>query len=142
MPKLSDLYPSKWLTAAEMDENGIIVTIRDISVEKMADGIEKPVLHFDEIDKGLVLNKTNAKAIEKMYGDDTDNWEDERISIYPTYVDFKGEQVEAIRVKPKKPVPAVKVAANGPAKRSKKTATPLTQEDADAASDDDDGPPF
>ena len=113
MPKLSDLYPSKFLTAAELEEEGIIVTIRDITIEKMVDGTEKPCLHFDEVEKGLILNKTNAKAIEKMYGDDTDNWEDERISLFPTYVDFKGEQVEAIRVKPKKPKPAIKAASNG-----------------------------
>ncbi len=137
MPKLSDLYPSKWLTAAELEEDGIIVTIRDIQVEKMADGIEKPVLYFDEISKGLVLNKTNAKAIEKLYGDDTDNWEDERVSIYPTFVDFKGEQVEAIRIKPKKPKPSVKVADNG-AGKSKKPAAAMTQAEADDLAD----PPF
>jgi len=107
---MSALYPSKWLKADDLAEEGIIVTVRSLDIEKMPDGAEKPVLYFDEIEKGLVLNKTNANAIEKMYGDDTDGWEDERISIFPTYVDFKGEQVAAIRVKPKKPKPAMKKA--------------------------------
>ena len=150
MPKLSQLYPSKWLTAADLDENGIIVTIRSIDMAKLPDGNEKPVLHFDEIEKGLVLNKTNAKAIEKMYGDDTDDWEDERISLYPTWVDLRGEQVEAIRVKPKKPKPAVKETTARTKPNGATTAAvtnpskvqPLTQAEADDDGDDEDEAPF
>ena len=144
MPKLNDLYPSKFLTAAELDEDGIIVTIRDITIEKMGDGMEKPCLHFDESDKGLILNKTNAKIIGKMYGDDTDNWEDERISLYPTYVSFKGDQVEAIRVKPKKPKPImmgnqVIPGTDDTPVKSRKPAPVMTQDEVD---DDDGHPPF
>ncbi len=146
MAKLSQLYPSKWLTAADLPEEGIIVTIRSMDIEKMTDGAEKPVLYFDEIEKGLVLNKTNAGAISKMYGDETDAWEDERISLFPTFVDFKGEQVEAIRVKPKKPKPAVKATAERAAKPAAKPVTnpskvqPMTQEEVDEDDGDDEAP--
>ena len=141
MPKLSQLYPSKWLTAADLPEEGIIVTIVDVTIEKMTDGVEKPVLHFSEVEKGLVCNKTNAKAIEKMYGDDTDDWTDERISLFPTYTDFGGEQVECIRVKPKKPKAEVKVTKN--ANKSTAIFTPMTQAEADAVlSGDEDELPF
>src|SRR5277367_6620371 len=107
MPRLSELYPSKYLSAGDLDDDGIIVTIRSIDVEKMRDGTDKPVLYFDEIEKGLALNKTNAKTIEKMYGDDTDNWEDERITLFPSEVVFNGENVACIRVKAKKPKPVL-----------------------------------
>jgi hypothetical protein len=131
MAKLSQLFPSKWLKAADLPEEGIIVTIRSMDTEKMPDGAEKLVLYFDEVEKGLVLNKTNANAIEKMYGDETDDWEDERISLFPTFVDFKGEQTEAIRVKPKKPKPKLATADAKPVKASGKQAPVSRAEDED-----------
>lgn len=134
MPRLSDLYPSRYLKADDLPEEGIIVTIRSVELEKMTDGKDKPVIYFDEIEKGLVCNKTNANTIGKMYGDDTDQWEDERVTIFPSEVSFQGEMVDCIRVKPKKPKPEIKVVAG-----SKKPAQPVTQEEID---DEEDGTPF
>ncbi len=124
MPSISNFYPAKWLTAADLSERGLVLTIGDVTLEKMSDGNEKPVISFVEHEKGLVCNKTNAKTIAKLYGDDTDDWSGQQITIYPTKVDFKGERVDAIRVNHKKPKPL-------PKGKSNKPAEPLSQAEAD-----------
>ncbi len=144
MPRLGDLYPSKYLVADDIPEEGIIVTVRSVEIDKMRDGTAKPVLYFDEIEKGLVCNKTNANTIGKMYGDDTDNWEDERVTLFPSEVSFNGEMVACIRVKPKKPKPAIKETAeraNGKAPDGGKKNKVMTQAEVDDG-DDDDSVPF
>ncbi len=60
----------------------------------------KPVVYFEGKDKGLALNKTNAKAIAGMYGNDTSKWIGRPIAIYATVTQFGGEEVECIRVRP------------------------------------------
>ena len=136
MPRLADLYPSKWLTAADLPEEGLILTIRIIDIEKMRDGTEKPIVYFKEESKGLVLNKTNAKSIEKMYGDDTDDWVGQRISLFSTFTDFGGDQVECIRVKPKKP----KDAKPAPQPAAKAVKPPAREPGEDDGVEDDDPP--
>ena len=59
----------------------------------------KLVLHFKESDKGLILNKTNARAIAKLYGPETDDWDGERITLYTERVKAFGEFHNAVRVK-------------------------------------------
>lgn len=107
MARLSELYPSKYLAAGDLPDEGLVLTIRHMEVEKMRDGTDKPVLYFDEEGKGLALNKTNAKTIEKLYGDDTDEWEHQRITLYPSEVVFNGENVACIRIRNKRPKPTV-----------------------------------
>ncbi len=136
MPSISNFYPSKWLTAADLPEEGLVLTIGDVGLEKMIDGQEKPIINFVEHEKGLVCNKTNAKTIANLYGDETDDWQGHKICLYPTEVDFKGERKDAIRVKNKKPK---EVKANG---KSKKPAEPITQAELDAIDDEDDAVPY
>ncbi len=64
-----------------------------------SDKESKPVLYFEEAQKGLVLNKTNATTIVKSYGDDTGNWTGKEVQVFPTKTEFKGETVDAIRVR-------------------------------------------
>ncbi len=60
---------------------------------------QKPVLYFNKAQKGLVLNKTNARVIADAYGDDTANWEGKAVEVYPTQVEFKGKLVDGIRLR-------------------------------------------
>jgi hypothetical protein len=64
---------------------------------------EKPVVYFQGIEPGMVLNKTNATSIAKLLGNDTDAWEGKAIGLFTTEVDFSGQQVLAIRVRLKLP---------------------------------------
>jgi hypothetical protein len=77
-------------------------------VEKIGDD-ERPVLHFQGADKGLVLNKTNANTIAAIFGEETDNWFGHPLEVYPSETDYQGKRVACIRVR------AVQAAAPAPA---------------------------
>jgi hypothetical protein len=100
--KKDDVYPSKYLKASDLPEEGtqsaIIekVTIEEIGMKKD----RKPVIHFSNLDKSFVCNKTNWNTISKNTGsDDSDDWIGKSINIYRAEVEFQGDMVEAIRVK-------------------------------------------
>ncbi len=144
MPNMKEMYPSKWLTAKDLDGEDKVVTIRRIEEESIAQE-DKWVLYFDlrQTTKGLVLNQTNAKSIAKLYGEDTDDWINKSITLYPTEVQFKGDMVEAIRVRNKAPKPpAVKRQPDevGPLPKVAAKVTPMTQADVDLGIDDDEIP--
>lgn len=57
-------------------------------------------LHFEETDRMLALNVTNAKAIQHMVGTPkVDRWAGVRITVYKDRVKAFGETVSCIRVK-------------------------------------------
>jgi hypothetical protein len=135
MPKLNDMFPSKWLKAADFDESGSVLTIDRLEEESIGQGSDKAdkwVLYFKELDKGLVLNKTNTNIIAALYGDDTDEWDGKLVTLYATEVQFQGDMVDAIRVRKKAPKPKKATATTKP------TASAPTSNGDDVDSDDDD----
>ena len=103
---VNEVFPSKYLKASDLGEARPIVTIDHVSVELVGKQQDKrPVAYFAGKTKGLVLNKTNAKAISVVAGsDETDDWSGVKVQLFATMVEFAGDQVEAIRVKaPQKP---------------------------------------
>lgn len=64
---------------------------------------KKPVVFFEDKEKGLALNATNAKTIATLYGNYVEKWIGQTITIYPTTTTMGGETVECIRVRPKLP---------------------------------------
>lgn len=119
MAKLNDLYPSKWLTAADLKNQEVIATISSITTEEFEDNGKKstkPVCNFQGVDKALILNKTNAFMIQEITGhDDTDNWIGVQVSLYPTMVQFGAKMTEAIRIKRPPAAPATAAPAVTPA---------------------------
>ncbi len=104
--KISAAFPSKYLKAADLNEREIKLIMLTVELESIGDDDKKPVVYFTKAKKGLVLNKTNSKAIAAAYGDDTDEWAGKEIILFPMMVQFRDEMVESIRVKlPKGPVP-------------------------------------
>ena len=74
------------------------------------DQSEKYVLFFQELKKGLGLNKTNGKMCSKLFGsEEMDDWIGKKIALYvKDDVEYAGEIVSAIRVRSKLPgAPAV-----------------------------------
>ena len=105
--KISSAFPSKYLKAADLMDQNVNVIMSHVDMEDVGDTDKKPVLYFKGKDKGVVLNKTNSRVITNAYGDDTEGWKDKPIILYPAMVDFRGDMVEAIRVRiPKMPVPS------------------------------------
>lgn len=102
MVKISEAFPSNYLKAADLQKRTVTVKIIDVRMEDI-DSNHKPVLYFDGKDRGLVLNKTNARMIAYQLGDDTDAWVGAEIDLYPTMTSFQGKPVEAIRVNVRPP---------------------------------------
>lgn len=97
-------FPSKYLKAADFEEQKLL-TMADVKMEPIANDEHKPVLFFREVQKGMVLNKTNARTISKLYGGNTEAWAGKQIVAFSAMVDFRGDMVEAIRLRaPKKNV--------------------------------------
>ena len=97
---LSEIYQSKYLRAADLDGKEVTVEIEKVVMETFpGEERPKPVLIFKGRDKGLVLNVTNARVIAKHYGDETRDWAGRTVVLISREVDFKGDTVEAIRIK-------------------------------------------
>ena len=78
------------------------VTIEGLKREDIG-GELKVVLSFTNGTKALILNKTNGKAIAKALGHETSTWRGKAIVLVPAQVDFQGDIVDAIRVRPASP---------------------------------------
>ena len=60
--------------------------ISRVAVEKVFDSQtnnhkEMVVVYFEEIERGLVTNKTNGRWLMDMFGDDSDGWIGKTVSI-------------------------------------------------------------
>lgn len=100
--KISQLFPSKFVKAADLNGKTVTLTIAKLVVEELGHGPDKerkPVLYFQKATKGMVLNRTNAMTIAALYGDESDEWEGKRISIYPTRIRAFGSMQDTIRVR-------------------------------------------
>ena len=96
--KSTDIFPSKYLRAADLDGREPIVTINRVILETLGDD-RKPVAYFDGKDKGLVLNKTNWNAIEDIsVEDDCDNWKGVKVKLITVKVEYQGKRVPGIRI--------------------------------------------
>lgn len=63
------------------------------------------VVSFVEDEKPLICNVTNSKSIERVAGSAyIEDWAGVKIELFTAVVSAFGEQVEAVRVKPTKPV--------------------------------------
>lgn len=70
-------------------------------VEQKYDDAVKLVVkgQLDGEDARLVLNKTNLRRIQELYGTESDGWKGKKIPIYTDYVTFNNDDVLAIRVR-------------------------------------------
>lgn len=102
--KINQLTNSKFLKQGDI-EQPMLVTIRSIGVENVSVPGEAPknrgVVHFDELDKGMVLNKTNLLRTAKALGsEETDDWIGKRMVLYvDENVEFGGEIVGGLRLR-------------------------------------------
>lgn len=103
--KSTDMFPSKYLKAEDFDGDAVVV-IEKVVKEKFTDpqtkqDSEKAVAYFKDVDKGLILNKTNWNLIAKQHGDESDEWIGKEIWLTVLDVEAFGDVVQAIRVKQK-----------------------------------------
>ena len=104
MPHISQLRESRFLKKEDCGP-GILVTIRECSQQNVAkEGVEpemKWCLHFDEVDKPMVLNSTNAQVIAIVcQSEETEAWVGKKIVLYSDpSISFGGKLVGGIRAR-------------------------------------------
>lgn len=96
--KISNAFPSKFLKAEDLQGGRYTLTIARVTIEEVNEGESKPVVHFHNTQKGMVLNKTNAMNIGILYGDETDAWTGKQVELFTTMVPFGNQTVPAIRI--------------------------------------------
>lgn len=98
---ISEVYQSNsdFLKAEDIGSNFWTATISKVDMKNFDDGSRKLFVLFQELDKGLVLNKTNADTIGDLYGRDTDGWVNRPVMLFTMPVDYQGKKVNAIRVR-------------------------------------------
>ena len=97
---VNEAYPSTstYVKAADLQNRDVLCTI--VQITQGDETIDrKLVVHFMGKEKALVLNKTNARTIAAIYGDETTAWVNNQVVLYTAMVDFQGKIVPAIRVK-------------------------------------------
>lgn len=97
----TELFP--YLEGDSLAGKEFEMTIKDFGSEMMPDhkGADelKYTLQFNETDKSLILNKTNAKRLAVLFGPETNEWKGKRIVLYTEEVKAFGKLHNAIRIK-------------------------------------------
>ena len=107
MSNWRDALPSQWLKASDFEKPGLL-TIKRFSIETLGDD-KRPVVWFDEVDKGLALNIVNGSTIEEITGSaDPARWIGHKVVCFKTQTDYQGKRVDCIRIRAPRPgsVPA------------------------------------
>lgn len=99
-------YGFRFMSSEDMeDQQEVTLTISGCTREKAVNPKTKEekeliALHFEETDRMLALNVTNAKAIQHMVGTPkVDRWAGIQITVYKDRVKAFGETVACLRVK-------------------------------------------
>ena len=102
---INQAFPSKFISEPDLFGQSLTLTMMRTAMEDIGRSEIKPVLYFQNHEKGLILNVTNANNIASIYGPETDNWMGQAIELYPATTDFAGKTVPCVRVR--RPVVAV-----------------------------------
>ena len=101
---MSGSFPG-FLEAGDLDSRDVTLEIKLVREpgpdDKGLDGkpMDKPIVVFEKARKEWVLNKTNARTIRLLYGDQFGAWNGKTVTIYPTTCKAFGETVACIRVR-------------------------------------------
>jgi hypothetical protein len=98
------MIQSKFLRKEDIDDD-TPATIKSLKLEDMPGdaGEQRWAAYFRELQKGMVLNTTMIRVLEKAYGDESDAWIGKKVVLYvdPTVV-YKGAVVGGLRLRPAK----------------------------------------
>jgi hypothetical protein len=100
------LFNYEYLGAHSLDEDEErVVTItgtetRLVKTRQNPDGDDCPVILFKEMELPMVLNKTNCKMIESIYGPIVKDWTGKTVTLYVQEgVRYQRTTVDALRIK-------------------------------------------
>tara|TARA_R100000808_G_scaffold7070_1_gene20791 strand:- start:10420 stop:10818 length:399 start_codon:yes stop_codon:yes gene_type:complete len=106
---INSAWPSSWLKAVDLKGQEVTVIMEGCELEEVgqgADAEQLPVLRFQGQAKALILNKTNGRSIEKLYGSETLGWPGRPITLFPTTTQYGSEVRDCIRIKAPATTPA------------------------------------
>lgn len=122
MPQLSELMNSRFLKKESFTPKGFSVTINTLERMNVAPDDSpkemKWVIFFDEFEKGMVLNPTNATTLSEIFGsENTDDWIGQSVTAYvdPSImmgtkrvggIRFRGKESPRTEEAPRRPAPA------------------------------------
>jgi hypothetical protein len=102
------MFDTRYLGAWDLDGADRTLRIARVLAETLPPQGHRPaqkkaVVYLEGAAKPLLCNKTNARAIAALYGNDTAKWVGELVTLYATQTDMAGETVDCIRVRPAVP---------------------------------------
>ena len=125
----SDFDQSRFLKAADIGEVGAEKRVKIKTVTKEPDVGEKQetkaCVWFTNLEKGLLLNKTNLRVLQGAFGNIMDAWPGRIIIVFVIMADFRGKMGPALRVRISPPKDNYK------APPAKPTPKPTVDEDED-----------
>jgi hypothetical protein len=90
----------RYLRAADITAQSITYTIAACREEHVGKDREpKPVLYFEEQRRGLVLNITNWDTLAELFGEESDGWVGQQVTLFTTTGDYKGKTWVGIRLR-------------------------------------------
>ena len=108
MTSYDDIYGGKYLSAANTP-NDRILTVKAVTIEAFEKTGEKTrrkaALWFDDEERALILNTTNAGTMASTFGKDFSAWVGREIEVRNEPVFFAGKMVPSLRVYPKRGKP-------------------------------------
>ena len=106
MVKVSEIYKGseggRFLNTTICDEKELwqtTLTVKAVELREINDR-EKLVVHFEEMDDVLVLNKTNALILADAWGEEAELWEGKQLMLRKVKRQFRGKPIDAIEVEP------------------------------------------
>jgi hypothetical protein len=101
----NDAYPSKYIKTADFT-GPATYTLHSLNIEEVGQEKERrPIAYFKEINRGMVINRTNWDVLEDTFGPDTDRWIGQVVEVFPTTTSFGGRRVPCLRIRlPKAPI--------------------------------------
>jgi hypothetical protein len=97
-----DLYGSKYFSVADLGDREPRFKVGKVEVvelrEKNGTTKRKYVMWFEGVEKGLVINKTNAKKLAEAYGKQSSKWIGQIVQLYAEDTSFgKGVRLRPLR---------------------------------------------
>ncbi len=108
---MNNAFPSKYLSSSDFLSGPVHAQIAGIRMEDVSPDNKptenKPVIYFNSLNRGVVLNVTNNKTLCALFGGESDNWTNQIIEIYVIDTEMGGEPKKGIRFRgvPQQPVP-------------------------------------
>lgn len=109
------MYEKDYLGAWDFTEGDKTFTIKKAQRGELTGSggrkSKKPIVYFQETEKGLALNATNGKTIATLYGPMVEDWSGKKITLYASRTTMGSEEVDCVRIRPQAPKSNGKAAA-------------------------------